>query len=195
MMIRDIQLESVAVTPSQYPSDHLPEIAFVGRSNVGKSSLINKLVNRKALARTSSKPGKTRTINFYRVNDEMRLVDLPGYGFAHVSAKEQDAWAEMINHYLLERENLRQVVQLVDLRHEPTKLDVQMYEWLVHAGFNGIVVATKADKIAKGKRDQHLSRISKDLKLKERGGLVMAFSAVEEEDGMRIWENLLPYLM
>ena len=133
MIIKNAEFVISAVGPKQYPADHLPEIALAGRSNVGKSSLINKFVNRRSLARTSSKPGKTQTLNFYRINnDAFYFVDLPGYGFAQVSQAEKDKWAKFIDAYLTKRENLCGVIQLVDLRHPPTKDDVNMYEWLMH---------------------------------------------------------------
>ncbi|NLY08942.1 MAG: YihA family ribosome biogenesis GTP-binding protein [Tissierellia bacterium] len=194
MIIRIPILEKIASLPEQYPEDDLPEIAFAGRSNVGKSSLINRLMERKALARTSSKPGKTRTINFYRVNDDCRLVDLPGYGFAHVSMTERNAWAKMIEAYLHTRKSLRQVVLLVDIRHEPTKLDCQMYDWILHAGYSGVVVATKADKISKGQIQKHIKVIKDTLNLKETGGLVIPFSSTNSENGKEIWKALEQYL-
>ena len=135
MKIKNIELEQVAGFKAQWPKDNLSEIAFVGRSNVGKSSFINSFSNRKAIARTSSKPGKTRTINFYRVNDSFRLVDLPGYGFAKVSKAEKAKWDKLINEYLHDRENLKEVFLIVDIRHEPTALDKQMYEWIIDSGY------------------------------------------------------------
>ena len=135
MKIFKAELERVAVKPNQYPDTNLPEIAFAGRSNVGKSSFINSLVNRKSLARTSGKPGKTRTINFYNINDEFRLVDLPGYGYAKVSKEEKEKWGYIIEEYLNNRENLVEVIQLVDIRHSPTKEDIMMHNWLNYSLF------------------------------------------------------------
>ena len=152
-----------AVGPKQYPEDRQPEIAFAGRSNVGKSSLINRLVNRKALARTSGAPGKTRHLNFYHINNSFYFVDLPGYGFAKVSKDIKSKWGEMIEGYLLNRETLRAVVHLVDIRHAPSKEDVQMHEWLKHYGIPTILVPTKADKIARGKRPKHFRLIRETL--------------------------------
>ena len=152
MIIKKSEQLCNAAKPAQYPSEDDIEIAFAGRSNVGKSSLINLLLNRKNLARVSGNPGKTRTINFYSVNDnEFRVVDLPGYGYAKVSKSLSKDWGEMIETYLKSRENLAVVIQLVDSRHEPSALDVQMYGWLKHYGLDGLVVATKADKISKNK--------------------------------------------
>ncbi len=187
MKIREVSLEKVAVKQNQYPKDQLPEFALAGRSNVGKSSFINRMIQRKSLAHTSSKPGKTRTINFYNVNNEFRFVDLPGYGFAQVSKKEQEKWAGIINTYLAERENLREVFLIVDIRHEPTNQDVQMFQWIVASGFSGFVIATKADKIARGKIDRNLSIIRKKLDMKNLGGKVMPFSATGEDYKKEVW--------
>ncbi|HLS53974.1 MAG TPA: ribosome biogenesis GTP-binding protein YihA/YsxC [Tissierellaceae bacterium] len=178
MRIIKADLQRVAVKPEQYPEDRLPEIAFAGRSNVGKSSLINTLVNRRGLARTSGKPGKTRTINFYIVNDEFRLVDLPGYGYARVSKKEQEKWGHIINEYLSIRENLVEVILIVDIRHQPTQQDVMMYEWIKSFGYSGIVIATKADKISRGKRHRHENMVRQKLGIKD-PQLVIPFSATD----------------
>ena len=145
--INKSDLEAVAVKPSQYPEPNLKEIAFAGRSNVGKSSLLNLLTGRKSLARVSGNPGKTRTINFYIINDEFRIVDLPGYGYAKVSKSVSSDWGPMMEKYLSSRENLIKVIQLVDIRHAPSRQDVQMYEYLKYYGLDGIVAATKADKV------------------------------------------------
>lgn len=151
MKIKRSELAAIAVHPSGYPKDEKKEIAFVGRSNVGKSSLINGLLMRRNLARTSSSPGKTRTINFYDVNDLFRFVDLPGYGFARVSHTEQNKWAQIINEYLSTRDNLVEIFLLLDIRHTPTAQDLQMYHYIRNAGYNGRIIVTKADKIAKTK--------------------------------------------
>lgn len=163
MKITQSDLEKIAVDMPNYPEGNVAEIAFVGRSNVGKSSFINSLINRKNLARTSSKPGKTRTINFYRINDEFRFVDLPGYGYAKVSKVEKAKWGGIINEYLENRENLREVIQLVDMRHAPTNEDCEMYNWIKHFGFSGIVIATKADKISRGVWKKHEKIIREKL--------------------------------
>ena len=163
--IKKSELEAVAVKPNQYPPVGLPEIAFAGRSNVGKSSLLNLLTGRKALARVSGSPGKTRTINFYKVNDEFRIVDLPGYGYAKISKSVSENWGEMMESYLSNREGLKKVIQLVDVRHAPSAQDVQMYEYLKYYGLDGIVVATKADKVSRNELQKCISVIRKTLDL------------------------------
>ena len=163
--IKKSELEAVAVKPNQYPPVGLPEIAFAGRSNVGKSSLLNLLTGRKALARVSGSPGKTRTINFYKVNDEFRIVDLPGYGYAKISKSVSENWGEMMESYLSNREGLKKVIQLVDVRHAPCAQDVQMYEYLKYYGLDGIVVATKADKVSRNELQKCISVIRKTLDL------------------------------
>ena len=165
MRIIRSELEVVAVRPNQYPDANLDEIAFVGRSNVGKSSLLNLLTNRKNLARVSGNPGKTRTINFYLINDAFRFVDLPGYGYAKVSKSITADWDRMMDDFFKQRKNLRRVVQLVDIRHEPSKLDIQMYEYLRSYGLDGLVCATKADKISGNQKQKNLSVIRKSLNL------------------------------
>ena len=165
MRIIRSELEAVAVRPNQYPDASLDEIAFVGRSNVGKSSLLNLLTNRKSLARVSGNPGKTRTINFYLINDAFRFVDLPGYGYAKVSKSITADWDKMMDDFFKQRKNLKRVVQLVDIRHEPSKLDIQMYEYLRSYGLDGLVCATKADKISGNQKQKNLSIIRKSLSL------------------------------
>ena len=165
MRIIRSELEAVAVRPNQYPDANLDEIAFVGRSNVGKASLLNLLTNRKSLARVSGNPGKTRTINFYLINDAFRFVDLPGYGYAKVSKSITADWDRMMDDFFKQRKNLKRVVQLVDIRHEPSKLDVQMYEYLRSYGLDGLVCATKADKISGNQKQKNLSIIRKSLNL------------------------------
>ena len=166
MIIKKAELEAVAVKPSQYPEDNMIEIAFAGRSNVGKSSLLNLLTNRKSLARVSGSPGKTRTINFYRINDEFRIVDLPGYGYAKASKSLTEGWGEMMEKYLETRQGLRVVAQLVDVRHAPSKQDIQMYEYLRYYGLDGLVVLTKADKVSKNELNKNTAMIRKALDLK-----------------------------
>ncbi len=163
MKIRKADLAAVAVRPDQYPPDDLPEIAFAGRSNVGKSTLLNLITGRRALARVSSSPGKTRTINFYEINGEFRIVDLPGYGYARLSRSESEKWGAMIEQYLSERPNLVKVAQLVDCRHDPSAQDIQMYDYLKYYGLNGLVVATKADKISRNQMGKNLAAIRKKL--------------------------------
>lgn len=184
--INKAELEKVAVLEKQYPVANLPEFAFAGRSNVGKSSFINAMLNRKNLARTSSTPGKTRTINFYKVNDDLRLVDLPGYGYAKVAKKEKEKWAGIINRYLENRENLLETILLVDIRHEPTDLDKQMYDYILHSGFSGIVIATKKDKIKKSQVDKHISVIAKKLGVEHRENII-PFSSSEKNEVKDMW--------
>ncbi len=166
MKIKTSQLEAVAVKRSQYPEDNMKEIAFAGRSNVGKSSLLNLITGRKALARVSGSPGKTRTINFYNINGDFRIVDLPGYGYAKVSKSVTENWGDMMEQYFSARHGLIKTVQLVDIRHEPSKQDIQMYEYLRHYGLDGLVVATKADKISRNQMSKNISVIRKALGMK-----------------------------
>lgn len=165
MIVKKSDLEAVAVRPNQYPEGNIKEIAFAGRSNVGKSSLLNLLTGRKNLARVSGNPGKTRTINFYLINDEFRIVDLPGYGYAKVSKSVSEGWGEMMEMYLENRPNLLKVVQLVDIRHAPSKQDIEMYNYLRHYGLDGIVAATKADKISRNQLQKQIKLIRQTLKL------------------------------
>ena len=169
-------LETVAVHSPQYPPPTTPEIALAGRSNVGKSSLINCLVNRKNLARTSSSPGKTATINFYNIDDSVRLVDLPGYGYAKVSKVEKEKWAKMIDAYLKKRENLIQVILLVDSRHPPTKDDLIMLNWITSLGHTPIVISTKLDKLKKSQIEKHLTTIYEQMRLND-DSILLPFSA------------------
>lgn len=173
MKVTSADIVISAVRPNQYPDTQLPEIALAGRSNVGKSSFINKMLNRKALARTSSKPGKTQTLNFFLINEKLFYVDVPGYGYAKVSKTEREAWGKMIETYITSREQLRAVVLLVDLRHSPTKDDVMMYDFLKHYEIPVIVVATKADKIPKGKWDKHAKVVRETMQIEEGDELVL----------------------
>jgi GTP-binding protein len=159
MNLHNATLLVSAVKEAQYPVGNVPEVAMVGRSNVGKSSLINKVLNRKNFARTSSKPGKTATINFYNIDKKMNIVDLPGYGYAKVSKKEQMAWGEMINHYLENREQLKLIFLLVDSRHLPTEDDLMMLDWIEHYGIDYYVIATKTDKLKPSQRNEQLEKI------------------------------------
>lgn len=187
MKIIKSDLHAIAVKEDQYPQDELAEIAFAGRSNVGKSSFINSMINRKNLARTSGKPGKTRTINFYIINDDFRLVDLPGYGYAQVSKAEQKKWGEIIDRYLSSRKNLREVILIVDMRHEPTDQDLMMYNWIKSFGFTGIVLATKADKISRGNWQKHLKIIRNKLDIKDID-LVIPYSSEDKTNKEKVWE-------
>ncbi|MCM3715076.1 ribosome biogenesis GTP-binding protein YihA/YsxC [Halalkalibacter oceani] len=192
MKVTKAELAKVAVKPDQYPDTQLPEIALSGRSNVGKSSFINKMINRKGLARTSQKPGKTQTLNFYEVNEQLYFVDVPGYGFAKVPKTEREAWGRMIETYLQNRPQLKAVIQIVDLRHPPSADDKMMYNWLKHFDMQVIVVATKADKIPKGKWQKHLSIISKDLQ-KDESDPIMLFSAETAHGKEELWKKILYY--
>lgn len=172
MKIKCAEFVTSAVKIADYPAGELPEVALAGRSNVGKSSLLNKLVNRKGLARTSNTPGRTRLINFFKVNDDFHLVDLPGYGYAKVPLQEKDSWRIMVESYLNTRKNLKGVVMLVDSRHPPTAQDIQMYHWLKHRGLDAAVVATKADKNSRSRLLQSLKVIRAALPLAEGDPLV-----------------------
>ena len=195
MIIKSSEFICAAVKPSQYPQDGVPEIAFTGRSNVGKSSLINLLLNRRKLAKVSATPGKTRTINFFSINGgEFRLVDLPGYGYAKVSKAETADWGKMMESYLSKREGLKAVVQLVDSRHAPTAQDKQMYEYLRYYGLDGIVAATKADKLSGSELSKNLAMIRRELQLTADDTLipVSALKRTGTEDLLaRIEEELL----
>jgi GTP-binding protein len=176
-----------AVRPEQYPEDGLPEIALAGRSNVGKSSLINRLINRKNLARTSSTPGKTQQLNYYKINQDLYFVDFPCYGYAKVSKEQRFAWGKMMEKYLLQRKELKLVMQMVDIRHEPSKDDKMMNEWLRHHGLPLVVVATKLDKIPKTRRPKHIKIIKQGLDLRP-GDLFVPFSSEEGIGKEELWE-------
>lgn len=191
MKVNNVEMIMSAVRPEQYPKEGYPEFALAGRSNVGKSSFINKMIGRKSLARTSSKPGKTQTLNFYKIEEQLFFVDVPGYGYAKVSKTDRATWGDMINEYLMTREQLHAVVQIVDLRHPPTADDRMMYDFLVQYEIPAIVIATKADKIAKGKRDKHKRIVREGLQMRiddpvivfssEKGiGVVEAWSEIEK---------------
>ncbi|MCR5737638.1 MAG: ribosome biogenesis GTP-binding protein YihA/YsxC [Eubacterium sp.] len=176
MKIKNVALETVCGVTSKLPENDMVEIAFAGKSNVGKSSLINGLVNRKALARTSSQPGKTQTINFYNVNEELYFVDLPGYGYAKVSLKEKEQWGKMIERYLNRSKMLRAIFLLIDIRHEPSKNDVNMYQWVLANGFEPIIIATKMDKIKRSQLQKNIKVIKDTLQVVP-GTTVIPFSA------------------
>ena len=167
MKIKKADIVAVTGRPDQYPPDTMAEIAFAGRSNVGKSSLLNLLTGRKKLAKVSSSPGKTRTINFYEINDTFRIVDLPGYGYAKVSKSISESWGKMMDLYFQHRQGLCKVILLVDIRHAPTKQDLQMYQYLQAYDLDGLVVATKADKISRGQQERYISVIRKTLGMKK----------------------------
>ncbi len=187
MNVNNVNLECVAVKQEQYPKSGLPEIAFVGRSNVGKSSLINYMVNRKALARTSQNPGKTRTINFYNVENTLYFVDLPGYGYAKTSQSLSQSWGSMIEKYLLKRQELKAIVMLLDIRHNPTANDKMLLDWLVHYGYNIIFVATKSDKINRSALNKHLAMIRTALKLSDKDTLI-PFSSLSKQGRDNLWD-------
>ena len=189
MIIKHVELETVCGVTSKLPENTLPEIAFAGKSNVGKSSLINALMNRKSLARTSAQPGKTQTINFYNINQALYYVDLPGYGYAKVSQAEKAKWGKMIENYLHKSKMLRCVFLLLDNRHEPSANDKLMYEWIVSQGFRPVIIATKLDKINR-------SQVKKQVKLLRDGlgltteDLVFPFSALSKQGREEIWEYI-----
>lgn len=189
MEVKKSSLEAVGVKFEQYPSDNKPEIAFAGKSNVGKSTLINAMLNRKALARTSSQPGKTRTINFYNVNDEIYIVDLPGYGYAKASKSEIQKRGNMIENYLQKRQCLAGIILLIDIRHEPGKNDIMMYDWLKHYGYDIIIAATKSDKLNRSQIPKQLNIIKKTLGLSEKDKLI-AFSGTAKTGVSELWTEI-----
>lgn len=186
MKVNNVSLAAVAVKKEQYPTDERPEIAFAGKSNVGKSSLINSMLNRKALARTSQNPGKTRTINFYDVEGTIYLVDLPGYGYARAAKSEIEKWGKMIENYLLKREELKAIIMLVDIRHEPGANDRMMYDWLKHYGYNIIIVATKSDKIKRSQLQKHTSMLRKAFELQPED-ILIPFSSETKNGREELW--------
>ncbi|PLT30185.1 ribosome biogenesis GTP-binding protein YihA/YsxC [Peribacillus deserti] len=193
MNITSSEIVISAVRPAQYPEGDLPEFALAGRSNVGKSSFINKMINRKALARISSKPGKTQTLNFYLLNEALHFVDVPGYGYAKVSKSEREAWGKMIETYITTREQLRAVLLIVDLRHPPTSDDVMMYNFLKHYEIPCVVIATKADKIPKGKWQKHLKVTKQTLDFDPDDNIVLFSSetGLGKEEAWTILESMM----
>lgn len=187
MVIKSLELETVCGITSTLPVNDKIEMAFWGRSNVGKSSLINTLMNRKSFARISSQPGKTQTINYYNVNNVCYLVDLPGYGYAKVSREVAEKWFKMILKYLKTSQALRVVFQLVDIRHEPSKKDIEVYKLLVKEGFNPLIIATKADKVSKNEKNKNIGKIRKAMGLIPETPII-PFSAVTKEGKDEIWE-------
>ena len=186
MVIKEVSLETVCGITSTIPDNQLPEIAFAGKSNVGKSSLINGLMNRKSLARTSSQPGKTQTINFYNINHAMYLVDLPGYGYAKVSESERAKWGKMIENYLHTSKQLKAVFLLVDIRHTPGANDKTMYDWIVYQGYRPIIIATKLDKLKRSQVQKALKEVRTGLGLKP-DDIVIPFSAQTKQGRDEIW--------
>ena len=186
MIIKNVSLDIVCGITSRLPDTGRPEVAFAGKSNVGKSSLINGLMNRKSLARTSAQPGKTQTINFYNVNECMYLVDLPGYGYAKVSQSEKEKWGKMIENYLHTSKNLKAVFLLIDIRHEPSENDKMMYDWILHNGYEPIIIATKLDKLKRSQVQKNLKLIREGLKLRP-GTVMIPFSAETKHGREEIW--------
>ena len=193
MKVIDAEIIISAVKPEQYPVDELPEIALAGRSNVGKSSLINKMIQRKKLARTSSSPGKTQTLNFYLINKSFYFVDLPGYGYAKVSKSQREKWAAFIEEYLSKRKELKVVIMLTDLRHPPTNNDIDMYDWLKFFGLPVLLIGTKADKIPKGKWEKH-KKIAKETLELDPADKIVIFSAETGIGKDELWKELMIYL-
>ena len=187
MVIRSLELETVCGVTSKLPENTLPEIAFAGKSNVGKSSLINGLMNRKSFARISATPGKTQTINFYNINKELYLVDLPGYGYAKVSEKEKQKWGKMIERYLHGSKQLKAVFLLIDIRHDPSANDKQMYDWILSQGYHPIIIATKLDKLKRSQIAKHVKAVRRGLGL-EPDAVLIPFSAVTKQGRDEIWE-------
>lgn len=189
MIIKSVNLETVCGVTSRLPENEAPEFAFAGKSNVGKSSLINALMNRKAYARTSSQPGKTQTINFYKINDAFYYVDLPGYGYAKVSLEAKEKWGKMIERYLRRSQMLKLVFLLVDIRHDPSANDKSMYDWIVYNGYHPVVIATKLDKINRSQRAKQLKTIRQGLGMGAED-ILIPFSAETKEGREEIWELL-----
>ena len=187
MIIRKVSLETVCGITSRLPENTLPEIAFAGKSNVGKSSLINGIMNRKSLARTSAQPGKTQTINFYNVNDAFYLVDLPGYGYARVSEEVKAKWGKMVERYLKQSRQLRAVFLLIDIRHEPSANDRQMYDWILSQGYHPIIIATKLDKLNRSQVPAAVKRVREGLKA-EKGTEILPFSALTKQGREEIYQ-------
>lgn len=187
MVIKSVELETVCGITSKLPDNILPEIAFAGKSNVGKSSLINGLLNRKSLARTSSQPGKTQTINFYNVNKQLYFVDLPGYGYAAVSQEIRAKWGKMIERYLNTSKVIKKVFLLIDIRHEPSENDCIMYNWIVENGYEPVIIATKLDKIKRSQVQKHIKMIKQKIRPVE-GTIIIPFSSQSKQGREEIWQ-------
>ena len=194
MVIKNVSLETVCGVTSKIPDSKYNEVAFAGKSNVGKSSLINALMNRKSLARTSAQPGKTQTINFYNINDVMYLVDLPGYGYAKASQSQKEKWGKMIENYLHTSKKLQAVFLLIDIRHDPSANDKMMYEWMVHQGFAPIIIATKLDKIKRSQIQKQVKAIREGLQV-EPGTVIIPFSAETKQGREEIWELIDSFVL
>ena len=193
MIIKQVELETVCGITSKLPENAFPEVAFAGKSNVGKSSLINGLLNRKSLARTSSQPGKTQTINFYKVNGDLYLVDLPGYGYAKVSNEIKAKWGRMIENYLHGSKQLKAVFLLVDIRHEPSANDKDMYQWIVAQGYEPVIIATKLDKIKRSQVQKQIKILKEGLKLLP-GTQLIPFSAETKQGRDEIWDVICSFV-
>lgn len=194
MVIKKVNLDIVIGVTSAIPDTQYPEVAFAGKSNVGKSSLINSLMNRKSYARTSSQPGKTQTINFYNINDCMYLVDLPGYGYANASPAIKAKWGKMIEKYLRKSANLKQVFLLVDIRHDPSENDKMMYDWIVDNGFRPVIIATKLDKLKRSQVAKHVKAVRMGLGLRE-DDILIPFSSETKHGLDELWETVESYVM
>ena len=194
MVIKNVTLETVCGITSTLPENDKPEVAFAGKSNVGKSSLINAMMNRKSLARTSQTPGKTQTINFYNVNDVMYLVDLPGYGYAKVSVKEKEKWGRMIERYLHDSQQLKAVFLLIDIRHDPGANDKQMYNWIVEQGYHPIIVATKLDKLKRSQVTKHIKMIREGLGMPAED-ILIPFSSTSKQGREDLWALIDSYVL
>ena len=194
MVIKKVNLDIVIGVTSAIPDTQYPEVAFAGKSNVGKSSLINSLMNRKSYARTSSQPGKTQTINYYNINDCMYLVDLPGYGYANASPAVKAKWGKMIEKYLRKSANLKQVFLLVDIRHDPSENDKMMYDWIVDNGFRPVIIATKLDKLKRSQVAKHVKAVRMGLGLRE-DDILIPFSSETKQGLDELWETVESYVM
>ncbi|HLR19824.1 MAG TPA: ribosome biogenesis GTP-binding protein YihA/YsxC [Staphylococcus sp.] len=188
-----IELLISAVKPEQYPETGLSEVGLSGRSNVGKSTFINSMIGRKNMARTSQRPGKTQTLNFYNIDNQLVFVDVPGYGYAQVSKKQREEFGKMIESYITQRETLKLVIQLVDLRHNPTEDDILMYNYLKYYEIPTLIIATKEDKIAKGKVQKHLANIQQKLEL-EPEDQIISYSSIKKDKQQKIWDMIESYL-
>ncbi|MBC3795517.1 ribosome biogenesis GTP-binding protein YihA/YsxC [Acetobacterium tundrae] len=193
MKVNKAEIVISAVAEAQYPGDNLPEVVLLGRSNVGKSTFVNTLIERRNLARTSQQPGKTQTMNFYQINDLFRFVDMPGYGYAKASKSERDKWGKMIEKYLRQRENVVMIFQLIDSRHEPSEDDFLMYEWLTYYELNPVIIGTKADKISRTNQKKSMNQIAKTLNLKNSREVILFSSETKlgKEESWKLIESVL----
>jgi len=190
VIVNNVRFVITAVKQEQYPKSDLMEVAFVGRSNLGKSTLLNYMANRKSIARISSTPGKTREINFYNIEEKLHFVDLPGYGYAKVSKEKKSTWSEVIETYLTTREQLKLLVMIIDIRHDPTNDDMLMFDWILAKGFNYVIVATKADKIKRSQINIRLNELKKDFNI-EKENVLIPFSSVLKLGRDELWEIIM----